>query len=94
MTALHARFEERRASGRAATDIAVIARAATFGAVDTLFVDIDRSMPGSIDEEDGAVTLDEGTGPSSYGIIDPYARRVFLNGGRVLAVRVRQLVSP
>ena len=90
-TALHARFEERRASGRATTDIAEIARAATFGAVDTLFVDIERSMPGSIDEESGAVIHDEGAGPSSYGIIDEIARRVFLNGGRVLAVRAEDV---
>lgn len=90
-TALHARFEERRASGRASTDIAEIARAATFGAVDTLFADIERSMPGSIDEESGAVINDESAGPSSYGIIDEIARRVFLNGGRVLAVRAEDV---
>lgn len=87
LDALHARFEERRASGRAATDIVQVARAATFGAVDTLFADIERSMPGSIDEETGAVTFEEGASASSYGIIDEIARRVFLNGGRVLAVR-------
>ncbi len=91
LAALHDRFEERRASGRAAIDIAEIARAATFGAVDTLFVDIERSMPGTIDEESGAVTHDEDTGPSSYGILDEVARRVFLNGGRVLAVRAEDV---
>ena len=91
LTALQARFEERRVSGRAASDIAQIARAATFGAVDTLFVDIERSMPGSIDEESGAVTHDEDTGPSSYGILDEVARRVFLNGGRILAVRAEDV---
>ena len=91
LTALHTRFEERRASGRATTEIAVIARSATFGAVDTLFVDIDRTMPGSIDEESGAVTLDEDTSTASYGIIDEIARRVFLSGGRVLAVRAEDV---
>ncbi len=91
LTALHARFEERRASGRALTDVAEVARAATFGAVDTLFADIDQSMPGNIDEESGAVTFEESTSASNYGIIDEIARRVFLNGGRVLAVRAEDV---
>lgn len=91
LATLRERFEERRASGRASTDIAVVARAATFGAVDTLLVDIDRSMPGSIDEESGAVTLDEDASSSSYGVIDEIARRAFLNGSRILAVRAEDV---
>jgi hypothetical protein len=89
LAAVRARFDERRATGRASTDIADIARAATFGAVDTLIVDIERAMPGSVDEESGAVTFD--TGSTSYGIIDEVARRVILNGGRVLAVRAEDV---
>ena len=87
LAALGARFGERRGQERATTDIADIARAATFGAVDTLFVDIDRAMPGSVDETSGAVALDEGADSTGQGVLDEIARRVFLNGGRVLAVR-------
>jgi hypothetical protein len=36
-----------------------IVRAATFGAVDTAFVDIDEALPGFVDEADGALTLDD-----------------------------------
>jgi hypothetical protein len=35
--------------GRASDDLGAIARAATFGAVDTAFVDIDETVPGFVD---------------------------------------------
>ena len=68
------------------TDLAEVARAATFGAVDTVLVDIDTVVPGTVDEDTGAVIF----GPestTSYGVVDEVARRVWLTGGRVLAVR-------
>ncbi len=83
---LRDRFELRFSHDRASTDLATIARAATFGAVDTLLVDIDEKMPGYVDEESGAVTL-ASDDASSYGVVDEIARRVLLAGGRVLAVR-------
>jgi hypothetical protein len=78
-----ARASERRASG----DIADVARAATYGLVDTVLVDIDETVPGSVDEETGAVTLDDTDDAVNYGVVDEIARRVWLNGGKVLAVR-------
>jgi hypothetical protein len=63
-----------------------VARAATYGAVDTVLVDIDEVVPGSVDEQTGAVTFGE-AGPDRYGVVDEIARRVWLTGGRVLAVR-------
>jgi Bacterial archaeo-eukaryotic release factor family 11 len=86
LAALRDLFERRSAQGRASTDVATVARAATYGAVDTLLVDIDEKVPGYVDEESGAVTLAEDDA-SSYGVVDEVARRVLLNGGRVLAVR-------
>jgi Bacterial archaeo-eukaryotic release factor family 11 len=80
------RFELRLDQGRASTDVAAIARAATYGAVDTVFVDIDERLAGRIDDQTGAVTLTEDDA-ASYGVIDEIARRVLLSGGRVLAVR-------
>ncbi|HUF01052.1 MAG TPA: hypothetical protein VMN35_01380 [Gaiellaceae bacterium] len=80
-------FAQRSGQGRAATDIADVARAATFGMVDTVLVDIDEVVPGTIDEESGAVTFEDGDDAVSYGIVDEIARRVWLTGGRVLAVR-------
>ena len=64
-----------------------MARAATFGAVDTLLADIDQAVPGFVDEESGAVTLDDRDDAANYGVVDELARRVLLSGGRVLALR-------
>ena len=44
-------------------------------------------VPGSIDESDGAVTFSQANDAAAYGVIDEITRRVWLSGGRVLAVR-------
>lgn len=80
-------YGDRENAGRATADVAALARAATFGAVDTLIADIDTVMPGHVDDETGAVTFAEGASAASYGIIDEIAGRVLLNGGRVIGVR-------
>jgi hypothetical protein len=80
-------FERRQTEGRATTDIATAARAATYGAVDTVLVDIDEVVPGFVDEVTGAVTFTEVDDAIAYGVVDEIARRVLLAGGRVLAVR-------
>jgi hypothetical protein len=87
LTETAALFETRSSQGRAATDISDIARLATLGAVDTLLVDIDASVPGTIDEGTGAVEFAGDAGATSYGVLDEIARRVYLTAGRVLAVR-------
>jgi Bacterial archaeo-eukaryotic release factor family 8 len=87
LSAIHDRFELRSSDGRASTDLATLARAATYGAVETLLVDIDEKVPGHVDDETGAVTLAEEDDAVSYGVIDEIAGRVLLSGGRVLAVR-------
>jgi Bacterial archaeo-eukaryotic release factor family 11 len=84
---LRALYEQRVPQGRASDDLAAIARAATFGAVDTAFVDIDETVPGFVDEADGALTLDDSDDAVNYGVVDEIARRVLLARGRVLAVR-------
>jgi Bacterial archaeo-eukaryotic release factor family 11 len=86
LSAIRDRFELRFSHGRASTDLTTVARAATYGAIDTLLVDIDEKLPGRVDEETGAVTFAEDDA-SSYGVVDEIARRVLLSGGRVLAVR-------
>jgi hypothetical protein len=84
---LRALYEQRVPEGRASDDLAAIARAATFGAVDTAFVDIDETVPGFVAETDGALTLDDSDDAVNYGVVDEIARRVLLARGRVLAVR-------
>ena len=80
---IEARFNE----GRGATDLSDIARAATYGAIDTLVVDIDRKIPGYVDEASGAITFDDEDDAHNYGVVDEIARRALLSGARVLAVR-------
>jgi hypothetical protein len=87
LTELLSLYEQRVPQGRASDDLAAIARAATFGAVDTAFVDIDESVPGFVDETDGAIALDDSDDAVNYGVVDEIARRVLLTRGRVLAVR-------
>lgn len=82
---VRALFEVRAGQGRSTRDLAHVARAATFGAVDTALVDIDEVVPGTVDDETGAVVTGDGDG--AYGIVDEIARRTILAGGRVLALR-------
>ncbi len=80
-------FGAREPQGRATTDIAQAARAATFGAVDTLIVDMDAVVPGTVADEDGAVSFAEEAGPGNYGVVDEIARRALQSGARVVAAR-------
>lgn len=84
---LGALLAERESQGRATTDIAHAARAATFGAVDTLIVDMDATVSGRVDDEDGTVTFDAQADAINYGVVDEIARRVLRAGGRVVAAR-------
>lgn len=80
-------FGQRANEGRASTDLVQVARAATFGAVASLLVDMDSIVDGTVDEIDGTVTLADGPGADTYGVVDEIARRVLLSGGQVLSVR-------
>jgi hypothetical protein len=90
LSALRDRFGLSSSRGLASSDVATVARAATYGAIDTLLVDIDEKLPGEVDEETGAVTFSEDD-HISYGVPDEIARRVMLTGGDVLAVRKADL---
>lgn len=85
-------FERRTSEGRAATDLADIARAATFGAIATAFVDIDADVPGTIDEVTGTIELEQGVSVDRHhGVVDEIARRAMLAGARVFAVRAQDI---
>lgn len=80
-------FEQRTSHGRTVTDLADVARFATAGAVGTLFADIDATISGLVDDETGEIEF-RGAGDSAdYGVLDEITRRVWLTGGRVLAIR-------
>jgi len=80
-------YAKREAQGRATADVAQAARAATFGAVDTLIVDMDISISGTVGDEDGAVVFAEHADAVNYGVVDEIARRALQSGARVIAAR-------
>lgn len=88
---LNALYRERAGSGRATSDLSDAARAATFGAVEAMLVDMDAVIPGLVDETSGALTLADAAGAGAYGVVDEIAGRCLAAGGRVLAVRKADL---
>jgi hypothetical protein len=89
IAAWRALFEVREGQGRATNDIAQAARAATFGAVDTILVDIDEVVSGRIDDR-GSVSFakpDEG----GYDLVDEIVTRTLAAGGRAIGVRKADL---
>ncbi len=85
--AFKALYSERESEGRATTDVAIAARAATFGAVDSLVVNIDEVITGRIDEQTGEVTFADQEGAETYGIVDEIAGRTLAMGGKVIGER-------
>ena len=80
-------YISRESQGRAITDIAQAARAATFGAIDTLIVDMDAVVPGTLDDESGAVVFAESPGADTYDVVDEIVSRALKSGARVVAAR-------
>jgi hypothetical protein len=90
----HDLYRARLNEDRATTDLARVARAATYGAVASLLVDMDQAIEGTVDDEDGTPTIAEHPGPDTYGIVDEVARRVLRSGGQVLSVRAAEMPEP
>ncbi|WP_345764181.1 hypothetical protein [Diaminobutyricibacter sp. McL0608] len=86
-------FEARMAAGTATGDLSDIARAATYGAIETLVFDIDRRVPGTIDDETGVITFadDDEDETSNYGVIDEILRRSLTSKAKVFAVRAEDV---
>lgn len=82
------RFENRRASGRAVTDLTDVARAAIAGAVSTLYVNVACHPEGTLNAETGAVSAASTPGQS---LIDQIAAQTLSHGGRVLALRAGEV---
>jgi hypothetical protein len=91
---LRDRYEAWTGSGRATSDLAQVARAASSGAVHTLLFDINGALPGRMDEQTGAIDVEPQASASSYDIVDEIVARTILYGGEVVGVRYGDLPSP
>ena len=88
---LAALYAERAKQGRAIGDVAQAARAATYGAIDTLIVDMDTTVVGTVSDEDGAVTFAKTADAVNYGIVDEIASRALKSGARVVSARAADI---
>ena len=86
-------FESRKQERRATTDLSDAGRAAALGAVDVMLVDMDAAIPGTFDDVTGRITLADAPSKESYGVVDAIASRVLATGGRVLAVRQKDIAD-
>jgi hypothetical protein len=88
---IHELYARRSAEGRALADVAEVAHAATFGAVETLLVDIDAGVPGEVDDQTGAVRFAPAATANVHDVTDEITRRAWLSDADVLAVRGRDI---
>lgn len=89
--ALAEQYRTREKQGRAGADLAQVARAAANGAVDTLLVDIDSVVDGTLDETTGAITVAKGASADTYDVVDEIAGLVLRFGGRAIGLRQADL---
>lgn len=87
LTQWRATFDERNNQGRGTTDVSSAARAATFGAVDSIMIDMTHAIEGTVGDDDGAVTFAAEGAPGTYNVLGEIAARVIRANGRVFAVR-------
>ncbi|CAI2039992.1 Uncharacterised protein [Serratia fonticola] len=92
LNALASRFETRAGERRVTQDLSDVARAATFGAIDVLLVNLDCTQSGTIDEQ-GLVTFSDSNDENTYSLIDEITKRAMATGARIFAVRSDGLPS-
>jgi hypothetical protein len=84
-------YAARADQGRATGDVAMAARAATFGAIDRLVVDMDADIPGTVADDDGLVAFASKADGVNYSITDEITRRALQSGARVIAARAADI---
>lgn len=84
-------FAQRESEGRTTSDLSTAAHAVVRGAIETMLVDMDATVPGTLDETTGAVTFADGASAVTYGVADQVAMLALASGARVLSVRSADL---
>lgn len=80
------RFASARAAGQGEADLANVARAVAGGRVDTLLIEAERVIPGRIDPDSGAMTLDGAAGGGNDDVLDDLGTLTLQRGGDVVIV--------
>ena len=84
-------YQARESHDMATTDLSYAARAATFGAISSLIVDMDADIPGTIDEETGEIEFAQTASPQTYDVVDEISARALAHGADVLSVRAKDI---
>jgi hypothetical protein len=84
-------FGSRIAAGTAVADLNDVARAATYGGVEILMLDIDGRVPGTVDEATGEVTLADDDSPGSYGVVDEVMRKSLASRAKVYGLQAEDI---
>jgi len=79
-------FEEAKAKGLGADDVAAVAKAAAESRVASLLVEADRQIQGHLDQTSGGVTFSDLGGPQYDDLLDNLAELVLKKGGEVVVV--------
>lgn len=85
--AFHDLWAVRNGQNRATADLSDAARAATFGTIDRILVNMESVVNGLVDEDTGALLLDQSGDATNYGVVDEIAGRALRSGAKVMAVR-------
>lgn len=84
------RFGALKGDALATSDLSTAARAATYGAIETLIVDLSAVVPGTVNS-DGQIKFADHADASSYGVTDEIMRRAMASGARVISGRAEDV---
>jgi hypothetical protein len=79
------------AKGQSTDDLAEAAKAAVAGRIATLLLEADRHVPGRMDQDTGAITLETREHPELDDLLDDVGEHVLKNGGEVIVVPAERM---
>lgn len=83
-------FKAREGQLMGSRDLETVALGASMHAIDTLLVDFDQRIAGTL-ADDGTVTYSEADDAQNYGVVDEILRRALVVNARVYAVRAAEM---
>ncbi len=84
-------FEAAKAKGLGSDNLTKVAHAAAESRVESLMVELERRIPGRLNQETGVVTLSRLEDPQVDDLLDDLAELVLSRGGRVMVARASDM---